>query len=403
MNFGPHIKWIAAGLLATVVIFSRVWTGFDYRETQLLADYQTWLGDQQRSWSQQDAQRAVDAAQRARQIRSAHREELVKALGGPIAAATKDPRLDIREMLLRIARKCAPPHTRVSVTVDRFTEFEVAFVLPKTLSASELAVLCKPLLDSGTPYLHSVRFILGNDILAELNSSAIESVTNWSAASTETVERQLAAGGTSPPRNDSAMTPNSEMATADLTEDQKKIQAGQTALNEIFSEHWKDLAQMVSNLNRSTLLDSFQNSSQMQARINRLDKLEPSVAAEREFFLNQSAELERLLQEQGLDSLLIAIEKRSMNDRSKGEMPFITNTFDALSAYRIGNREFLAGMAALWGEWEADAGSQQIQFTTTAAKDTYTAESANTRRRAEAVIQAFQSWTDYQKSQRAAH
>lgn len=397
MNFRPT-KFIARFMIVTFMLGWFVWASSSHREAKLFEEHHQWLASQQKTWAQQDARQAYVVLQQGWENEKAHHEELVKALGGSIAAATKDATLDIRRMLTQAASACAPTGTIVSVTVDRFTEFEVAFVLTEPLSISRLAMISKPLLDLGTPYLHSLRFIQGNGILAQLDWSAIESVTNWSKATTVTVEHLLLAGATPPPPNTVTFAPKTEPTSEDLNPDQKKIRAAQTAFKQLFSEHSKVLADLVGDLDHSSRLDGLQSRSQLQERIQWLDDLESFISIERRFFLNQSAEMDRLWREQGLDALLVTIMKRNMHDNLTAETPLITNVFDAVSAYRGSNRDFLASLAARWGEWEAVPATQQIRFTSSAAKDAYTLGSNKTLRSAEAVQRAFRAWTTYQKS-----
>jgi hypothetical protein len=403
MNSSSSIKWIFGMLLVTSVIGWRVWAVFDHRETQALAQQQAWLENQRLTWSQEDSDRAIAVRRYAGEVALAHQKELLTALGGRAGAIAKNPMLDISGMLTQLAQACAPRGVTVSVTVDRFTEFDAALESPKTLSTNQLATAFKPLLDYGGPYLQSLRFLRGNQLVAELDGAAIESVSNWSDASVETFEHLLLVSGTTQPRTNAAITTPAETAPEDLNNDQKKIAAAQAAFSRLYNEHWQSLNEMLNKLDLSLLLDSSKPSSQLQDGIDKLNKLDDLISDERNFFLNQPTELGRLLGEQGSDPLAITIMERTKKKDLEGEILLIDKMFDAISAYRSANQEFLKSMLGLWGEWTVDSFSPTIQFTSQAIKTRYRAANDPTQIKAEAVRQAIAAWTGYQKSQGAIH
>jgi hypothetical protein len=189
-----------------------------------------------------------------------------------------------------------------------------------------------------------------------------------------------------------AATPNTS-AEEELKPDQKKIRDAQTAFYKLFNEHLKVLNELVGNLEREAQLDTLQAFSQLQERINWLDQLDPHLTTERQFFLNQSVELDRLLRAQGLDSLLITIVERHANERVQAESFLLANMYEAVAAHEEQIRTFLTNMGNHWGEWQINPGSLQIHFTTTAARDVYSLESDAVRRSADALKASFKAWT----------
>ncbi len=188
--------FFASTLVLTLLAGWAMWKGYDRREVRLRAEQRQFLVDQRASWARQDAAQAVASQQRTAERERARAAEVLKALGGPAEAAIKNPELNIQQMLEQTARLCAPSGASTSVIVDRFTEFDVAFVLPETLTVTRLAGISQCLLKGGAPYVHSIRFIQGNELVAELDGLAIESLTNSSAASVESLEGLLLASTT---------------------------------------------------------------------------------------------------------------------------------------------------------------------------------------------------------------
>ena len=404
-NFDPPMifrrinKIYVTTILLTLALGWIIWVKYADKESRLREEQSQFLAGQRTVWLQQDADRALTTNQKVLERKRTYAEEVVKALGGPVAAVTKNPALDIRQMLDQIARACAPAGTEVSVTVDRFTEFEVTMVLSGPSTFTRLAEISKCFLTNCIPYVHSLQFIQGNEVLAGLNGVAIESVTNWNDVSVESVQELLLAAGTQSQPAAVSLTKNDGNTALtdgeDLAPDQIKLSEAQNTFKKHFADHVRVLNELVTNLSQAAQLDSFKSRDQLQSRINSLDQLGLRLAAEREFFMNQSADLERLLNDQGFDPLLISIIKRDFNKQNKAEEPILTNLFDAISGYQSQIRAFLTSMESHWGEWVVENNTHQFQPTTSAANDAYVLGEESVRQRAESVQDAFQSWANY--------
>lgn len=393
---------IHVGVAALIVIFFlgwAVWILFDGRESRLGEEQQRFLSEQRIAWAQEDEQRALAAKQAAAERAKVRAEKLVAALGGPLEAAFKNPDLNIRQMLNAVALACAPPNSSVSVAVDRFTEFIVYVTLPDPLSSAQLAEISQRLLQKIVPYVHSVRFIQNHVVLAELDWPAIESVGNWSTVSLPEVERLLSPASTpEPPAPVVATTEDGAASTsgpADLTEDQKKIASANSLLKEHYNQHVSALNALVASLDQATRLDTVLTHERLQARVLWLDQVATQLADERNFFLNQSADLESLLKPQQLDPLAIGIIVRNFKDRAQPESGILEGVFDAIGAYREQIQVFLKAMGARWGEWQADSSTKQILFTSGTARAAYLSGSEQYTKSGQALQRAFRAWGDY--------
>jgi hypothetical protein len=394
----PFAKFYVALIGLTLVLGWLIQFVAADRMAQLQAEQTQFRASRQAAWLQTDSEHALAVSQKAGQEIAAQTNRLIAALGGPLGAALKNPELDVRRMLEQLAAAYAPAQTEISVSVDRFTEFDVAFVLHNSLTFPRLAALAKHFLTYGLPYVHSVRFIQGNEVLGELNESAIESVTNWNGVSLATVQDLLLVDD---PQNQPAIATTADPAETagsstdeDLTADGIKIKAANTIFQQHFSAHAHALTQLINDLDQAARLDSITGADQLSARIRSLDAFTARIAAERDFFMNQSEDMETLWQDQGLSELQITILKRSNDRRSAGRIVAATDLCEAMAGEQEQVRKFLTSMQSDWGDWSGTAtGSQiELQFTTAAAKDDYEKQWRRVQGATEAVRNAVRRW-----------
>ncbi len=398
MKSQPINKFSAWIIILTLLLGWIMWGEFNRRESQLRAEQIQFLAVQPTTWAKEDAEHALAARQKSLELEKAYAQEQARALGGPIEAATKDPALDIRRMLNQIAIASAPADTEVSVTVDRFTEFDVALVLRQPLSLNEVAGITKVFLENTAPYVHSLRFIHGNEVLAQLKQDAIESITNWTAASADSIQTLLLISDTESEPRTAAMAAGDTSATQtdkkDLTRDQIKIDQAQSTFTTHYNEHAHLLQKLAHDLSQAAQLDSVKSRAQLKAQIASLDQLATRLATERNFFLHQSADLELLLKGQELDPLVVSIIKRDVENRNQEQAAILSRLFDSLSTYQQQIKTFLAGMETTWGEWAVEPGTRQIQFTSARAQDAYSLGFVPVRASAQMVENNFRSWAN---------
>jgi hypothetical protein len=397
-QFSPLYSGI---LFLAVLGWLAIRSAYDSQEDNLRSNQNSFLTSQQSVWSLQDAQWGASHQQEVLVQEKARTEEWVRALGGPLGAATKNPDLDIQQMIRQIALACAPTDATVSVTVDRFTEFDVAVVLNEKPALANLAAISRRLLQNTVPYVYSLRFIQGNSLLAELQDADIESVTNWNTLPDAAALALLQAAA----ERDQPASPGSDEAQADqppaqqdLSPDQTKINQARDAFKDDYAEHVRRLNELVTQLNRAARLDTIQTSSEFETQISWLDGESSEISAERHYFMNQPESFGKFLSEQGLDAELINILKRGQDERAAAQELAYSDVFDALSEYQQQIRKFLATMNDYRNEWTT-LDSSRIQFTSVEARNVYNSAAAQVQRAANAVSHSFREVEESSRSQ----
>jgi hypothetical protein len=389
-----QLKYLSAKIILLAALLDwAVWNGFDYREDRLRAEHEQLLANQQAVWAKEKVKRALDAKQKSVEMEKAYAQQLIKAFGGPIETAIKTPGLDIQHMLRQLAIASAPAGTEVTVTVSRFTEFDAALVLHQSLSFRQMAAITKTFLKNGGPYIHNLRFIQGNEVLAQLDDAAIGSIPDWNTASADSVQALLSAPETE--FESTATTTAANDSNEDLSPDQIKINQVQRTFKAHFSEHVSRLEKVMADLDQTAQLDSVTSWDQLDTRITSLNQLASRLATERQFFLNQTAELEQLLNGQDLDPLLVTIMKRDMQNLNRNEAAILSDLFDSITAYQDKIKTFLGVMKSHWGEWTPEPATHQIRFTTADAQNTYSLAMIPVEASAQLVQANFRSWANY--------
>jgi hypothetical protein len=387
----------------TVLVWLAIRSNYDLREDSLRSNQNSLLTVRQSLWSQQDAGWNASHQQEVLLQEKARAEEWTRALGGPLGAATKNPDLDIQQMIQQIAGACAPTDALVSVTVDRFTEFDVAVVLNEKPGFASLAAISRRLLQNTVPYIYSLRFIQGNSLLAELEDADIESVTNWNTLpDAATLALLQAAAERDQPVSPGAGSDDAQLdqppAQQDLSPDQAKINQARDAFKEDYTEHVRHPNDLVSQLNRAARLDAIQTLDQFQAQISWLDGASPEISAERNYFINLPDAFGKFLNQQGLDAELINILKRGQDERAAAQELAYSDIFDAISEYQQQIRKFLETMNDNRNNWMTlDSG--RIQFTTAEARNVYNNAFAQVQRAANAVSHSFRELEESSPSQ----
>lgn len=148
----------------------------DWESARMLQQRQM-LATQQATWNQQAAMQARTDQKTLLDRQNADLAEEQMSLGSPLTAATKNPDLDIRQMLEQVAVACAPAGAKVVVTVNGFTEFEVAIDLPSRLAPAEITPIAWHIITNTRPYIQTLRFIVGDAVLVDLNDADIEALS----------------------------------------------------------------------------------------------------------------------------------------------------------------------------------------------------------------------------------
>lgn len=143
----------------------------------------------QRQW-QAELQRLKDAGEREAHERATRfNNEVVRAFGGPVQMAVKNPSLTIEEMLGQTARACAPRETDVEVQVDRFTEFEARVTFPPGTDQSQAAGFLDCFVEQCGTYLDSVRIRAIPELDWLIDRQAIRSIVAREASVRDVISR----------------------------------------------------------------------------------------------------------------------------------------------------------------------------------------------------------------------
>jgi len=183
LNFEPPMKFTAlkqfdlAVIVLTVMVGWYLHVSYADGESARRSQQRQMLATQQATWDQQAAVQARTDQKALLDRQNADQTEERKSLGSPLAAATKNPDFDIRQMLEQVAVACAPAGAKVVVTVDGFTEFEVAIDLPSRVAPAEITPIAWRIITNTRPYIKTLRFIVGDAVLVDLNDADIEALS----------------------------------------------------------------------------------------------------------------------------------------------------------------------------------------------------------------------------------
>jgi hypothetical protein len=132
-----------------------------------------------------------DLKARGREAAARRESELNKALGGPVAAAFKNPAYSIREALLHAAEACAPTNTYAHAEANRFTEFTVTIDSSEGLSTNQMIAIARAFVPLAKEYLNSLQFSARGKLIAEIDRQDIEFIEDWSRAADQRIAMLL--------------------------------------------------------------------------------------------------------------------------------------------------------------------------------------------------------------------
>jgi hypothetical protein len=407
MNRRPAPLLTVCALLATLVLAALLVRRFEDRAGALRANHQQQLVTLQKQWASEDAARKVAAHEEALRRQRAHQRELEQALGGPTEVPARNPDLNIQQMLEQTARACAPAGASVVVRVDRFTEFEVIVTLKGVPGPNQLAELTTCLLRHGAPYVHTLRFIQGARVIAELDQRALELVPDWSQASVTTAQQLLASSGLAAPSpvaaaND-AQPPSAKEDSPELTGDRKRLQEVDDAFYRARTNQFDRLNKLIEAQDFAARLPSVGRASDLDERLKWLGDNESALDSARAFFLNPEPEYRRLLNEQNFDPLMVTILCRGLTERGEQQRPYLTRLLDAVAERQRITKSFLAAMQSQWGNWHGNPATGRIYFDPPRdreAQEAYNRGSAQYERASHAVELAARAWSDFNAAQK---
>ncbi len=179
--------------------------------------------------------------------------------------------------------------------------------------------------------------------------------------------------------------------------DQLKIKAAQNLFKQLYKKHAFAIDELLKSLDQATRVDTILSRERLQSRLTSLGQMDEQLSTERQFFLNQPEQLELLLQEQGLDSAVIA---RMRLKQDESEATIITEVFDSVADYRGKIKTFLNVLDKNWDGWTADSTSTQVKFVSVSARNAYVPAWNEVLQSAQSVKSALQIWLDYKKTKK---
>lgn len=403
MNQRPAPLLTLCALLGTLVLAAVLVGRFEGRVSALRADHQRQLAALQQQWAREDAARKVAAHEETLK----RQRELDQALGGPTEIPFRNPDLTIQQMLEQTARACAPAGASVVVRVDRFTEFEVIVTLQSGTATNQLAELTTCVLRHGAPYVHSLRFIQGHRVIAELDQRALELVPDWSQASLTTAQALLASSGLGVPSPAAAakdaQPPSVREEAPELTGDRKRLQEVEVAFNRARTEQFARLDKIIVAQDYAPRLPGIGSASALADRLKWLGDNDSALESARAFLLNSEPEYRRRLNEQHFDPEVVTILCRGMTDRAEQQRPYLKKLLDAAAERQRVTKSFLAAMQSQWGNWHADPADGRIYFDPPKARDAqdaYNHGNAQYEQAGLALGTALRVWSEFNAAQK---
>jgi hypothetical protein len=177
MTFTAPKQFDLAAVVMTFILGWYIQVSYADWESERAEQQRQHFSVQQVTWAEESDEQALADQKTLLDRQNADQAEEQRALGSPLEAAIKNPDLDIRQMLEQVADACLPAGAKAVVTVNGFTEFEVAIELPRRLTPEEIAATAWRIISHTRPYLKTLRFILGDDVLVDLNDADIETLT----------------------------------------------------------------------------------------------------------------------------------------------------------------------------------------------------------------------------------
>jgi hypothetical protein len=393
--------FIAAGVTTGIWLVIR--DGFRREQSEFLSRHRETIMAREREWARERAQRELDWHTKARERTHRQAQELETALGGPAAAAARNPDLGIGASMERVAQACAPRGTRVRVRVDRFTEFTLVLELASPLHEAALAELAHCILAYSATYVDRLQFSLRGNVLAQLDRRAIESVSDWSQINPGDVQRLLA-------------IPNIENRTADFTsEDRESLPesdedaaSNQTPEDKVQDEAFERFQASMTAANKrfqSALKLQFQALEQIDvgqredlaANHGMLQQAETLAAQARPVLENPSGEYRSILLAARLDSAYVNSAARTVAQRYDSMRTATAEVFNQLSNHRRSADALLVSLARHFGDWSYDSQQRGIKYTAAGTQDLSAAWDRH-EQDSSALNAAIQRWSDLLKN-----
>lgn len=358
------------------------------------------MAERRRDFARRTADQTVAAYQRDQEAQRLRQRELETALGGPIAAAAKNPELSIGQAIEQVAQRCAPKATRVLVRVDRFTEFDCFLQLPRQLAASELAVLARCVLEHTGQYVNRLQFGFRGNVFAELGRAEVELVASGNADMTVVESWLKEMKGEAPPAGigSPGIAANTESSeTGNVSPAQKLHRDVGEAFNASYQKAHEQFAAAIKLLEDSVDLKDLGSFQQFQERQRILDEAEKRAGAARVMLQNPASEYTRMLQTAGADSIYIQAASRTMATKFAGAQSAVASAFRAFEGRLKSSRAYLEMLAKYFGSWSYLPAQQTMEFENSSVQGAHAQARDRLQGDAQILESAIREWSAAQQ------
>jgi hypothetical protein len=345
------------------------------------------------SWTHERSEREGRLLQ-ASQIEESRREqEFLAAAGGGLAGHLANPRVTLTRTLELISQACLPSHATVTVTVDRFVEFDVLATLGKPARAADLAEWSRCILASSGNLVHSLRFAHQEEIQGSLDRQSIESVTNWNAIADGEVTTLLA--GEFDRRNPSITEPVAS-EDSDVEEvpdsDSARLRMIHREFAQLLVERSRAFTSALNDLIQTSRLAGLGTSQDLQTRkrlskslVKRLQDLQPSL-------MEFADAYEALLDTTRLDPVLRQASLRGARQQLQNANTALETLYRRITEYSVEQEAFFVTLGENWGRWQIEPGGASPRFDSIATASTLGSADRQIAQAAEALRQANDLW-----------
>jgi hypothetical protein len=394
--FYDPAKWIVPVALLTIIGWLVVEKERKSRHSQLLAAHQQALKQHEKDW----ARREIDYQLGARDVAVArerrHREEWLRAMGGPLGVALKDPGLTLTGMIEELARACAPG-SRAHARAERFSEFNVFIELPVATERAALAEIARSLLAYTSEYVHRVQFSHAGALVGELDRRSIESISDWSNAPIARIEKLISDPEHSEPPTFVGAVGSQPQTTSVEPQNLPEEFREQNRAEQQFQARCKQAnQQLVSAMefqSDAVNLAGAKSARDFDDRRATLARAEKIAAEAKAVLADPVAEYERVLRERKLDSVYVRAATRTAAQTYGRSPEAILKVFDLLARRSRSAAEFLDVMKNNFSLWTYSAIEQRYEFQDNRAQEDYLRAIRKFDNDSRAIQAAIEAWS----------
>ncbi len=366
------------------------------RASELEARHRLHLVARESAWNTETDER-MQADQREDQDRLVRQhEEMIQAFGGPVAAAAKNPQVNIAGMLGDVCRECTGVNGATRLTVERFTEFHLAIESERLGTDRNLDEIILCVLKHCAFYVHQIQILRQGLVVAALDRRAIELTPDWSHATVETVRAGLEemendgrVGKDDPALRWAAL----EDEEGNLTVRASRWKKALAKLDEAANRSIQSINRAVQFQRQALLAQRVGSSGAFSAAGSQLSESQRMLKEARAFFSAPADHYRRMLTEAGVDRLYIDAELRSF--QTDGDPIRAILALELIeNAERRGDltRRLLQILAEDQGNWIFHAASGQISFESERTAETFRTLSSEIEKQSANLESAMTRW-----------